>query len=191
VESGSDVIRGSGAPWSLVVWTSWLRWPLLHRFIFSLLTLLFSSGLTMPFFSWYTGVTYLSYFQPTNSAVNPEGRTPTSSVVAFLQNSSDTGKCLHWSTISIDPVIPEERCIGYFCWLLAWLYQCNDAFQLLTDNIAFVSMVCYFDLFSLCFRIQINLWKEKGGPLNQQSMSFLRAAVAATIACIIPVHQLF
>jgi hypothetical protein len=54
-----------------------------------------------------------------------------------------------------------------------------------------VSMVCCFDLFCLCFRIQINLWKQKGGPLNQLSRSFLRAAVAATIACISPVHQLF
>jgi hypothetical protein len=45
----------------------------------------------------------------------------------------------------------------------------NDAFELLTDNIAIVSMLCYFDLFCLCFRIQINLWKEKGGPLNQLS----------------------
>jgi hypothetical protein len=64
-------------------------------------------------------------------------------------------------------------------------------FELLTDNIAVVRMVCYFDLFCLCFRIQINLWKEKGGPLNQLSKSFLKAAVAATISCISPVHQLF
>jgi hypothetical protein len=82
VESDNGVLCGSGAPWSLVVWKSWLWWPLLRRFIFSLLTLLFSSELNMAFFSRYAGVTYFYYFQPANSAVNPEGRTTTSSLVA-------------------------------------------------------------------------------------------------------------
>jgi hypothetical protein len=54
----------------------------------------------MHFFLWYAGVTYLYYFQHANNVVNPEGRTSTSSVVAVPQSSSDTGKYLHWSTMS-------------------------------------------------------------------------------------------
>jgi hypothetical protein len=69
----------------------------------------------MPFFSRYAGITYLSYFHHANSAMNPEGRTPISSVVVVPHKSSDTSKFLHWSTMSTNHVIPEERCTWCFC----------------------------------------------------------------------------